>query len=54
MTLPCCIRSLKLFPAGGLVLEIKFRGWNTFAIATFLLYISTSLARDSLNSYVYL
>ena len=52
MALPCCIRSLKLFPAGGLVLEIKFRGWNTVAIATSLSYISTNLARDSLNSYV--
>ena len=54
MTLPCCIRSLKLFATGGLVLGIKFRGCNTFAIATSLSYISTSLARDSLNSYVYL
>ena len=34
MTLPCFKRSLKLYPAGGLVLGMKFRGCYTLAIAT--------------------
>lgn len=53
MALTCFIRSLKLFPAGGSVLGIKFRGCNTAAIATSLSYIATKLPRDSLSSYVY-
>ena len=49
MALTCFIRSLKLFPAGGSVLGIKFRGCNTAAIATSLSYIATKLPRDSLS-----